>query len=77
MSFMGTSFVMLLMINTFMPTGGVIRPISTTISANMPNQMALDSGSMPHKSMPMMMGKKIGMVSSSMDKLSITQPSTR
>ena len=42
-SIIGTSRAMLLMMNTFMPTGGVISPISTTISARMPNQIAFGS----------------------------------
>jgi hypothetical protein len=46
-SFIGVSLAMLLMMYTFIPTGGVIRPISTTISAMMPNQIALPSGPAP------------------------------
>ena len=76
-SFIGTSLAMLLMMNTFMPTGGVIRPISTTISTMMPNQMALASLPSPPISSPMTMGKKIGMVSKIIDRLSMMQPSTR
>ncbi len=60
-----------------MPTGGVIRPISTTISTMMPNQIALSSRPRPNRSMPMTIGKKIGIVSRIIDRLSITQPSTR
>ena len=60
---------------TFKPTGGANMPKPTVISTMMPNQMAVYSGVMP-KSSFMMMGKKMGMVSSSMDNSSITAPST-
>ena len=59
---------------TFSPTGGASRPKLTVISTRMPNQMATDSLGMP-KSMPMIIGKKIGIVSSSTDSSSITAPS--
>ena len=35
------------MMNTFSPTGGVISPSSTTISANIPNQILRSSVLMP------------------------------
>jgi len=76
-SFIGTSLAMELMMYTFMPTGGVISPISTTIRARMPNQIALPSGVRPHRSMPMMIGKKIGIVRRIIDRLSMMQPRTR
>ena len=64
------------MMNRFIPTGGVISPVSTTISTRMPNQMATCSDDMP-KSSAIIIGKKIGMVSRIIDRLSMTQPSTR
>ena len=60
----------------FMPTGGVIRPTSTTISTSTPNQIAVSSGVRP-KSSPEIIGKKIGIVSRIIDRLSIRQPKTR
>ena len=65
------------MMYTFIPTGGVMRPISTTMSARMPNQIFLSVGLMPQKSRPMMIGQKIGMVSRIIARESMTQPSTR
>ena len=50
-------------------------PKPTVIKTMMPNQMATDSLGMP-KSRPMIIGKKIGMVSKIMDNSSITAPST-
>ena len=49
----GTSFATPFIINTFMPTGGVISPISNTITMTTPNQI----GSYPMRSM---IGNRIG-----------------
>jgi hypothetical protein len=46
----GTSLASRLMIYTFSPTGGWTSPISTTISARMPNQIDLSDADMPQKS---------------------------
>ena len=64
------------MMYMFIPTGGVIRPISTTDSARMPNQIALSVSLRPKKSRPMITGKKIGTMSRIIDRLSMMQPST-
>ena len=48
----------------------------TVISTKMPNQIAFMSFSKPHKSSPMMAGKITGMVNSSIESSSITQPNT-
>ena len=66
-----------LIIKTFSPTGGVMSPISTTFSASSPNLMGLSSAPFHLKSTPITMGKKMGMVSKIMDKLSMMQPNTR
>ena len=50
-------------------------PKPTVISTMIPNQMATLSLGIP-KSRPITMGKKMGMVSKSMDSSSITAPST-
>mgnify|MGYP004295294673 CR=1 FL=1 len=57
----GMSPAILLIIKTLRPTGGVIRPTSTTIKVRIPNQIAVSSAVRP-KSSVMMRGKKIGMV---------------
>lgn len=44
-----------LMTKTFMPTGGVISPTSTTTTAMMPNQISVSSCDMP-KSSPATIG---------------------
>ena len=46
-SIIGTSLAILLIINTFSPTGGVIKPTSTTTRVNIPNQIAVSSGDNP------------------------------
>ncbi|MNL85287.1 hypothetical protein D3C87_2135520 [compost metagenome] len=66
---------MLLITNRFMPTGGVMRPTSTTMSTRMPNQIANSSGVRP-KSSAVTMGKNTGMVSRIMDNESMKHPST-
>ena len=72
---MGTSLAMLLITNRFIPTGGVIRPTSTTMSTRIPNQIANSSGVSP-KSSTVTIGKNTGMVSKIMDNESMKQPST-
>lgn len=72
----GTSGARELMTNTFMPTGGVISPTSTTISASTPNQIATAPASKP-KSKVVITGTNSGTVSRIMLRLSMTQPSTR
>ena len=69
----GTFFAILLIIKTFKPTGGVIRPTSTTIKVKIPNQIATSSTLIP-KSNSMIIGKNTGIVNSIMAKLSIRQP---
>ena len=64
-----TSLSTVLTMKTFIPMGGVISPISTTMMITMPNQI----GSTPSEST---IGKNTGTVSSSMARLSKTQPST-
>ncbi len=73
-SIIGTSFAIELMMKTFRPTGGVIRPISTTISEMMPNHNLASSGDIP-KSSPAMIGQKIGTVRKIIERESITKPS--
>ena len=68
-----TSPAILFIMKTFNPTGGVIRPTSTTINVNIPNHIAVSSGVIP-KSKVMIKGKKTGMVRSIIAKLSIRQP---
>ena len=55
--------------NMFMPTGGLMRPISTTHTMMMPNQ----TGSKPRCTMT---GKKTGIVSRIIDSSSMAVPST-
>ena len=64
----GISFATPLITKTFNPTGGVIRPISKTITINTPNHI----GSKPNDSMT---GKMIGIVSMIMAIPSNTHPS--
>src|SRR5690606_19418441 len=71
---MGTSGASELMTNTFIPTGGVISPSSTTTSARMPNQTFRSSVGIP-KSSAETTGQKKGIASRSIDRLSIRQPS--
>ena len=59
-----------LMMNTFMPTGGVISPSSTTITTIIPNQ----TGSMPNCCIT---GKKIGIVSRIIARESKAHPITK
>ena len=75
-SVMLTFSAILLIINTFNPTGGVINPTSTTISVNIPNHIAVSSADIP-KSNVIIKGKKTGMVSNIIAKLSIKQPKKR
>ena len=75
-SIMGTSFAILLIINTFNPTGGVIKPTSTTTKVKIPNQMAVSSEDNP-KSSDITKGKKTGIVNNIIAKLSIKQPNKR
>ena len=75
-STIGTSLASELITNTFNPTGGVISPISTTLSVMMPNQILRSSGFRP-KSSAATIGQKIGMVIRIMASESMTQPSTR
>ena len=56
-----TSPAILFMIKTFKPTGGVIKPTSTVIKVNIPNQIAVSSGDIP-KSKLITKGKKTGIV---------------
>ena len=63
----GTFFAILLIIKTFKPTGGVIRPTSTTIKVKIPNQIATSSTLIP-KSNSMIIGKNTGIVNSIMAK---------
>ncbi len=42
-SLIGIAPPILLMINQFKPTGGVIKPTSTTINVKIPNQIAVSS----------------------------------
>ena len=72
----GISPAILLMMNTFKPTGGVINPTSTTIRVRIPNQMTVSSCDIP-KSRLIMTGKKTGIVKSIIARLSIRQPRTR
>src|SRR5258706_180938 len=64
----GTCGRSVLSTNRFMPTGGLIRPISTTTTIRMPNQI----GSTPRETMT---GKKTGTVSRIIDSSSIAVPS--
>ena len=75
-SVMLTSPAILLIIKTFNPTGGVINPTSTTMSVNIPNHIAVSSADIP-KSNVIIRGKKTGMVSNIIAKLSIKQPKNR
>ena len=70
---MGTSFAIELITKTFIPTGGVIRPTSTTISDTIPNHNFTSSTGIP-KSRLAIIGQNIGTVSSIMDRLSIIKP---
>ena len=63
----GTSGRSVLSTNMFMPTGGLIRPISTTHTMMIPNQ----TGSNPNCTT---MGKNTGMVSRTMDSSSMAVP---
>jgi len=72
-SLIGISPAILLMINAFNPTGGVIKPTSTTINVKIPNQIAVSSWDIP-KSSWIITGKKTGIVSKIIAKLSIKQP---
>src|SRR3982074_2722238 len=65
-----TSLITLLMTNTFMPTGGWIRPSSTVMTMTMPNQI----GSKPSD---VTTGNTIGTVRITIAIASIRQPSTR
>ena len=69
----GISPAILLMINAFKPTGGVIKPVSTTINVKIPNQMATSSG-LRFKSRAITKGKKIGIVSRIIARLSMIHP---
>ena len=69
----GVSFAIEFMTKRFIPTGGVIKPTSTTMSTSIPNQSANSSLPSP-KSSADTMGKKIGMVSKIIDRESITHP---
>ena len=71
-----TSPAILFIIKTFNPTGGVINPTSTTISVNIPNHIAVSSADIP-KSNVIIKGKKTGIVSKIIAKLSIKQPKNR
>ena len=64
-SIMGTSFAILLIINTFSPTGGVIKPTSTTTKVKIPNQIAVSSGDNP-KSSDITKGKKLELLTISL-----------
>ena len=75
-SLIGTPSANLLITNTFMPTGGVIMPTSTTIKQMMPNYKAGCLSVIP-KSKPITAGKKIGTVNRIIDNESIRQPKTR
>ena len=59
-----------LMTNKFIPTGGEIKPNSTTITAKIPNH----TGSIPASTIT---GKKTGIVKNYIAKESITVPRTR
>ena len=65
----GTCGITLESTKMFMPTGGVIRLISITHTTRMPNH----TGSKPSE---VTSGKKIGTVSSIIDRLSMAVPST-
>src|SRR3954463_13367835 len=65
-----TSLMTLLMTNTFMPTGGWIRPSSTVITMMIPNQI----GSKPSA---VTTGNTIGTVRITIAMASMRQPSTR
>ncbi|MNG36849.1 hypothetical protein D3C84_1240230 [compost metagenome] len=52
----GTSAAARWTMNRFIPSGGVTKPISTTISARMPNQIDFEDSSRPKKSRPMITG---------------------
>src|SRR5207253_4524079 len=65
-----TSWITLLITNTFMPTGGWISPSSTVITMITPNQI----GSKPSA---VTTGKMIGTVRMIIARASIRQPSTR
>ena len=71
-----TSPAILFIIKTFNPTGGVIKPTSTTIRVNIPNHIAVSSGVIPNSSV-MINGKNTGIVKSIIAKLSIKQPKNR
>ena len=71
-----TSPAILFMIKTFKPTGGVIKPTSTVIKVNIPNQIAVSSGDIP-KSKLITKGKKTGIVNNIIAKLSIRQPKNK
>jgi hypothetical protein len=73
---MGMSPAILLIIKTLRPTGGVIRPTSTTIRVSIPNQIAVSSPVSP-KSRVIMSGKKMGIVSKIIARLSIKHPRTK
>ena len=66
---MGTSSAMPLTTKTLTPTGGLMRPISSTMTMTTPNQM----GSYPRVRM---MGCTMGRVRTSMAKPSRNMPST-
>ena len=72
-SIIGTSFAIELITKTFIPTGGVIRPTSTTISDTIPNQSFTSSTGIP-KSRLAIIGQKIGTVKRIIDRLSIINP---
>ena len=72
-SIIGTSFAKELITKTFSPTGGVIRPTSTTIRVITPNHNFKSSGLSP-KSKPAIIGQKIGTVNKIMDSESIINP---
>src|ERR1700761_2341238 len=67
---MSTSLITLLITNTFIPTGGGIRPSSTVMTITTPNQI----GSKPSA---VTTGKTIGTVRITIAIASIRQPSTR
>ena len=72
-SIIGTFLAIELIINTFIPTGGVISPTSTTIREIIPNQSFTSSTGIP-KSRAAIIGQKIGTVNSIMERLSMMKP---
>ena len=70
------SLAMLWITKRFRPKGGVINPSSTTIKIIIPNHIAVSVGLMP-KSWLMSIGKKIGIVRRTIDRLSKNNPKIR